>query len=450
MRQKIKSNHRPRLRALYASLGAAALTAPAAAAQFDYNMGYVGEYSTNITAVPTNPRSEWSNAAIVGVTYAENSDQLVARVASQVEYRDYVHNVVEDNVAYAIDASAIWTIAPRLFTWTFEDAARQVRVNPTAADSPANRSQANAFRTGPDVYFRMSELHTLSVGARYTNLYVNDSNLDNQSYGGIVRWLYQSTPQTTWSLNGERQRVEFDDEVANPNFRRNDAYLQLDKHFAQSQITLLGGVTRIEPDRSSDLSGSLARASWTHNITAESTVGLSAGTAFQDTRFELLGAVSAPTAPLTPVPVSTVGVDAVTADVFYDRYADAFFTVRGSRVEYGLRATARDLDFKTTAQDRKEDGVRVEFNYLASVTSTVGVFGSYLKTRFMDVVRADEDTDIGVRYGYRLTPHLTFGLEAHRRERRSTDPNSEFVDNRYLLSLQYSSASIRLPSTLQP
>lgn len=438
-----------RARAFWASMAAVAVAAPAPAAQFDYNVGYVSAYSTNVTAVPRDARGEWINAVTAGVAYAENTETWVARLTSQVEYRNYAHDIVSDNTAYAVDGAAIWTISPRRLTWTFEDAARMVQLNPTGPDTPANRGGANTFRTGPDVFFRVGDLHTLSVGARYTNLYVNHSEVDNQGHSGTVRWLYQSTLHTTWSANLERQYVNFDNNAVNEDYSRNDAYLQLDKRFAQSQLVLLGGVTRVEPERSPDLAGSLARASWTHNITPESVFGMSTGVGYQDTRYELLSAISAPTDPLNPLAVSTIGTDAITADVYYNRYADMFFTLQSSRMEYRFRVDGRDLDFKTTMQDRKEGGARFEVNYLYSVTSTIGLFGDYLKVRFLDQARTDENSSIGIHYGYRMTRNTTLGLEARRHERRSTDPNAEYVDNRYLLSILYSTGTIRLP-TAQP
>jgi hypothetical protein len=167
---------------------------------------------------------------------------------------------------------------------------------------------------------------------------------------------------------------------------------------------------------------------------------------YQDTSFQLLSGVSSPTDPLTPIAAPSIGTDAVTADVYYNRAADMFYTRRGSRLEFLGRIHAAELDFQTTPQDRREGGARLELNYLYSVTSTIGVFSDYLKTRFVSTPRKDTDTDAGVRYGYRVSRTTTLGLEARRHERTSTDPTAEYVDNRYLLTLLYSTEPLRLPT----
>lgn len=438
------------LQATLASVGTAAIVYSGSAAEFNYGLGYTAEYTTNINAAPRGrEQDEWYNAVLARIGYADNTDTLVARLTTEVQYRDYVHDRANDETLYAVDGSAIWTLWPGLLTWTVEDSARQVRLNPTGPDAPANRAAANVFRTGPDAYFHVSRLHTLSVGARYTNLYVGESDVDNQAYSGVVRWLYQSTPQTTWSMNAERQRVEFDNRALNDNYVRNDAYLQVNNHFAQSQLVLLGGATSIDRDRGTDVRGSLARLSWSHNISSTSVFGLSASVGYQDTSFQLLSEVSAPTDPLTPIAAGSIGTDAVSADFYYNRAADMFYTLRGSRTEYRFRIHRADLDFQTTPQDRKEAGARFEFNYLYSATSTIGVFGDYLKTRFQSIRRDDEDTEFGARYGYRISRNTTLGLEARRHQRSSTDPTAEYIDNRYLFTILYSTEPLRLP-TAQP
>src|SRR5581483_8146893 len=102
-------------------------------------------------------------------------------------------------------------------------------------------------------------------------------------------------------MNAERQRVEFDNRALNDNYVRNDAYLQINNHFAQSQLVRLGGATSIDRDRGTDVRGSPARMGWLHHISSPSVFGLSVSVAYQDTSVQLCGEMSAPTDPLTPI-----------------------------------------------------------------------------------------------------------------------------------------------------
>lgn len=423
-------------------LGAAAPSAHAARAA--YGFGYISEYSSNVERTPIDPKHDWINAAIGGLAYEENTADLAARVTGQVEYRNYAENTFSDDVLGTLDASSVWTLSPRRLTWTVEDAFRMVTLDPRAAATPRNLAGANIFNTGPDAYFRFGPLHTLSLGARYGNVYVGDADIDNNRYTGIVRWLYQSSPSAVWSLNLEHLNVAFDNDVLNENFRRDDAYARLLVRQARSELTLDAGRTRIDRDRSPELEGSLSRVGWRRQLSSESSFGLSAASGYQDVGAELLGFLTGPTAPVAS-PVPPVGTDVVTSDLYYSRQADVFYTRQGARFGGIVRAIARELDFETSLQDRDEAGGSLELGYVHSATTTATVFGDYLKIDYAQIARKDEDIHYGLRLAYLVARNVSVGLEGRRIERTSTDAASEFVDKRALLTVLYSTAPLYTP-----
>jgi len=434
-----------RRRLLVLGLLAPFYTAPALAAQVDYGVGYAGERSSNIRRVATNPEHEWSNSLIGGFTYGEDSPEFTGRATFQGEYRNYVHDTLPDESLFLADVAAVWTLSPRRLTWTLQDAFREVSVDPTAAPTTVNLAGANVFSTGPDMYLHFGPVHSVALGARYGNMYVGEQDIDNSRYTGLIRWLYQSSPNTTWSLNYELLRVVYDNDVLNENYRRRDAFFRLEKRYVRSLFTVDLGATTIERERSSDIDGSLARVSWRRELSTDSSFGLGVTTGYQDLGSQLQGLVTDPTIPIGGLPGAPIGTQSVTNDLYYLKQADAFYTRRGAHLGWTVRAVGREYDFEVRPEDRDETGGGFEASYFYSVTTTYTLFGDFLKTKYLQIDRRDEDKQVGVRVNYLVRRNVTLGLEARRTERGSTVPASEFVDTQFLITLFYSTGPLYGP-----
>lgn len=423
------------------------LVVAGAAGETDYGIGYAGEYSSNIRRTTTNPENEWINSVIVGFTYTENTVDLTARARAQAQYRTYSHDTFGDEKLYLLDSSLLWTILPRRLSWVVEDAFSEVILDPTAASTPTNRAGANAFSTGPDAMFQINPVNALRLSARYGNVYVGNTGLDNNRYTGLVGWEYQSSAVTQWSLNVQHTTVDYENDVAAPDFQQNDVFLRMARRFSESQLTLDAGKTKFKRDTGGESDGSLLRARWTRNLSATSSFGLTLASEFQDTGAELLSYVSAPGTPVTGGPPPAVGNNVVTNDIYYSRRADVFYTRQAGRTYWTVRATGRDLDFETTLQDRREAGFNFDLTYNYSALGSASLIGRYLRTDFVDAVppRDDEDVTAALRFAYQARRHLRLMLEGRRTERASTDPLAEFVDKRALFTIQYTTGPLYAP-----
>lgn len=420
----------------------------ASAARGAYGFGYISEYTTNIERVsevgPTQPTDEWINTLVAGASYTENTADFAANVVGQVELRDYAKNSFSEDIFGTLAASALWTLSPQRFTWTLENAFRMVTLDPTVASTPRNVAGANAFETGPDAYFRLGPRNTFSLGARYGNVYVGDTELDDNRYSGVARWLWQLSSRTVWSLNAEHINVDYKNDELNESFRRNDLYLRLQIRQARSEFILDGGRSRI--DRETELDGSLARLELRRQLTSESTFGLSAASGYQDAGAELLDILTGPTEPAGVI-APLMGTDVITDDIYYRRQADVYYERVGTRLAGTLRLITRELDFETLPEDRNETGGSLELQYRYSATLGATLFGEHLNVEYLQVNprREDRDSHYGLRLAYLVARNLSLGLEGRRIERASTSEASEFVDKRVLLTLLYSTAPLYSP-----
>lgn len=416
------------------------------AAQADYGFGYLGEYRSNIRQQPNNDTNEWINVGLAGFTYSENTADFVTHITSQAEYRDYRRETFADETLFFLDASSVWTLSPGRLTWTAVDAYREVTLDATQADTPANRTGANVLETGPDAFFRLGSANTLSLGARYGDVHVRESDLDNNRYGGVVRWIYQSTAQTSYSLNLEQVRVEFENDTTNENFRRQDSFLRVQTRSAHAEITLDGGRTEFDRARSSDLDSSLARLTWRQNLTSISTFGVSASSGYQDLGTELLRYVTPPTTSVSVTAPPPPATDIVSNGLYHSKRADMFYSYRGNRLTWNGGVVARDVDFEAAAtEDQKEKGANFDASYLVSGVTTLSLMTSLLDLEFLTSGREDKETQMWLRLAYRAQRELTVGLDVGRVKRDSNDPAHDFVDNRIYLSVLWSTGPLFSP-----
>ncbi len=430
---------------------------PLQAGGFAYGLGYTASHSDNITRVPSNERSEVTNSYLAGFAYIERTADVIAHVLAQGELRDYRDDVFGDKSIYNVDSSALWVISPQRFTWTVEDRLKEEQIDATAADTPANRANINVFSTGPDLYVRFTPVNTLALGARAGNVSTGSADVDNDRFSGSVRWLYQATSISTYSLNFQAMDVNYDDSTLNADFARHDIFLRADYRPSRSQYIVDLGASKINPDRGQDLDGTLARFSWLRQLTQESAFGLAVSGEFSDTGTDILttastlntvatSAAGLPTvSELSDTTVGSLSSNAITSDVYHVKRGETFYNRRGGSFGVDFIASVRDLDFETTPQDRKEINGRLELDFFYSGTTTVTLFTEQLKTDFQNFVREDAERDSGLRFNYRLRRTVSLGLEGRRTERSSTVPTVEYEENRVFLSILYSSSPLFRP-----
>ena len=406
-----------------------------------YGLGYSSEYSSNIAHVPVNPQKEWINSIMAGMGYAENTPDFAAHVLSQAQYNNYRNNVFANETLFNLDSSAVWTVSPQRFNWVATDVYRQLPIDITATVTPANRENVNVFNTGPDFLVHISPVQTVALGARYGNFYSSTSNTDNDNASGYARWLYQSTPRTTYSLNYEVQDFRYKDDVANDNFKQQDIYFSMHTRPSQSELILDLGTTKISRDRNADVSDQSGRLTWLRQINPSSSMGADFSAEFSNTSNDVLAASTPATGP-SPSPAPIVQPTAATSDVYRTKRGEVFYTQQSSRFGTALQIFGQDQDYQVTPDDNRQTGGNLELAYYYSDTVATALFSSYQETKYTILERRDIDRDTSLRFGYRVGRDILLGVEGGRLERASTDPTAPFTDDWIMFSVLYSSGPV--------
>lgn len=416
----------------------------ASAAQVNYFFGYRVEHSDNIRRVATNEEKETLNVLRAGIVYRDINPELDVRFAPTAEYLDYKRDTFDDEARLTLDSSLVWTLSPQRLTWTVQDNARQVRIDPTQPETPANTALANLLVTGPDLYVRFSTLNTLQLGARYVNVYIEDTDLDNERSEVYGRWLYQYTPITVLSLNYEAQDTRFENPAAfTPDFERQDAYFRVATRQARSTFIADLGRSRIQREGAPEVAGGLARLTWTRQSTLETNYGLLAESGFADTGTDLAATAAAANAPAGGS-AQTVSQNLVAQDIFRAKRADVFFQRTGTRFASNLRLSERRLEFQgRPLDDRNERAASLTLTYLYSAEGSLGVYGGRERIEYRNQALDDTDATVGIRWLRWITRKVSITVDARREERSSTDPTRDFVEDRVLFGVLYTSGPIQ-------
>ena len=414
----------------------------ARAAETSSNVGYSLEHTDNVRLVPNNKKDEWTHVLSAGLSYLENSKTLDARVHAQAAYRKYKNNTFSDDTVLGSDANLLWRILPDRFSWTLEDYLTQTAIQSLRPDTPSNRQQTNVFTTGPDFKLRLSPVHALQFGVRHTRNTYETSDLDNTRNSGTVKWIYQSSPSTSLSLNYDAQKVDYDNKILNPNFDRQDAFLGIENRLSSNIFVLNAGATSIQREKVPDENGSLGRFSWTRLVSPVSTFVLSISSELSDVGRQALAAGQTASPNQQSVPGASV-----TGDVFRTKSASVTYTHRrafGSDV-IGLFKSKSEYKLSHAEEERK--GGNFDISYEFSGDLAASVFARYVKTESTVVTPAAVFTDknYGLRFSDHLTRNLNLELVLSQNRRDNVDILQRYTERHAMLTLSYSNSGYRSP-----
>ena len=420
------------------------------AGEFGYGLGYIGEFSDNVRRASVSPEKEKISSVLAGVAYRENGPALDAYLLAQGQYNHYRNETFPDAPVYFADVSLTWRILPQQFSWFLIDRYGQIAANAGNPNTPDNRVNTNAFYTGPDYFVRLGQVNTLALGLRYGKTTYDEvlpgsRDLDSQRSGAVVRWLYASDKELTYSLNYETEKQKYDEDSLGRT-TRHDVYVRADKRLVHSRFELDLGATRLERyplgTEIPASTGHLARLSWTQQIASGTSAGARIASEYLDAGTALLSTATSPTPPAGGSPAPPAASN-LTVEYFYSKRADVYYS--RSDGNFGLNAAVfyRDIDYEVQDLDRKESGGRLDLTYNPSGVLSTTVYATYLSARYLTLIpRDDQDSGVGLSFTYRLNPKLSATLDGRRSWRNSTDDRRDYTDRRLIFSLVYASNSL--------
>ncbi len=402
---------------------------PATAWETASSFGLSALYSDNIGLVPEDGEEAWVGVGSATLQVRERTANVDAYAIGMLEYRDYQTDLFDDEFVFYLDGSALWTLTPERYFWSFEDYFRQAATDVLASPTPSNRQDTNLFFTGPEGRWHLSRASNLIAGARYGHFWFEETELDSHRLVAYGRLQHAWRPRTQLSLNGEFMNTRY---LADrfEDYDRGDGFVRIEHTLSRSTMDLDLGATVVRRDREDDLDGFLARFGWHFPVNSYSSLDLRLLSEYTDPGADML-AMSSRDGALADIDQQMIG------DVYYNRHAELAYHWGGIRTSWRFVGVAREEDYETVARDRTygEGNVRFAYEFGPTLRATLG--GTYRRADYReeDLVVTDRHGYFGLHY--QINSRLWTGLEFGNIDRESDDPTEEYSENTALLSLTY-------------
>lgn len=400
------------------------------ALKMDLGAGAGLEYSSNIQRVAVDEEEDFIGIGVVGLSLTEKTEPLIADLSAILRYEDYINNTFDEQLLFSLTANAEWQISSQRFHWVVRDSFEQLNIDALEPSTPDNTQNANAFSTGPDLFFHFGSSNRVELKARFEDTYFESSNADSRRYSAAARWVYNSLPTRDFFIRIDAQQVDFEDEVENENFTREDYTLGMDARFLRSKLHIEGGGTSIQRKRSDDFNGPLLRAIWNWTVSSLSSFELSASTQLTDAGRNFLTAD-------TVIDQGVLQSEEITSDVFTEDKVQLSYKRDGHLILGGLGGVWSDQDYKLADLDRVIKLVYADIGYKFTpvLVGRVGIDYRYTKEFF--TARVDKDSSFNVGFSYLIGRDLNVEANIGYSERNSNQPLSSFNEIRGLLGIKY-------------
>ena len=400
------------------------------AAELGFTIAEGIESTDNANLTSANEVRETIYTTELGVTLNQDSPKQDTRIEFLTEYRDYRNNIFDDENVPSLSATVDWTVVPGRFTWILQDVLTQEEIDGLEAATPDNKQDVNNFTTGPDFFFRITQTDAIQVGLRYTDSYFEETDEDSERYSQSIGWQHELSSRTGVSLNFENEAVEFDDNILNEDFDRQDLFIRLDTQQAKNQFQFEIGATSIDRDRGEDGDEPLARFSWNRRLSDRSSLDVSVVREVSDAGRNITVEAPGSSGP---------------GDVFIDKRLNVGYTLARRRTTIKIDLFGRKQDFKLTKSEEKNRGIDVEIKRNVSRKLTFTLVGGTTRTEFVDIRRVDKDTSFGASLSYRLGRTLSLSVTAEQNHRDSDDSFQDYKENRAMLQIAYNNRSPIIP-----
>jgi hypothetical protein len=389
----------------------------------------VGE-TDNIALTPSSELSQ--TIAALGVDFAlqRQERRLDGSITGDFTYFDYLQHAFGRQLFGRLDGTGSFALVPDRFNWTFEDNFGEGLLDPFTPATPANLQHINVVSTGPEVLLHFGDTDFIGLIGRYSMADFQTSPFDSKRLTGRITAGHQVTAHSSVSLNGDFERVLFDNTLLNTDYDRRRVYLAYEGKGARTDISADVGLAQVN-EGGLWQSEPMAQLSLKRDVSAASTITASVGRqftdaadAFQNLRSGAIGGI-------------VIAPAAGTLANYLEDYAAAGWSFQHVLTTFGVSARW-EKDTYDYAQYSSLDVTRgtVEVNAERRLTSilAVQVLGSIAKTHYYNQ-NYDADDGLG---GVGLTIHTGRRTDVRLRYdhlmRTASGVGNDYKENRIFLS----------------
>lgn len=404
---------------------------PASAWQINYSLEMALGYSDNINQSESNPKSETLLVPRVNFDASEEGDTLRAHVVGQVEYRDYLRGVFDNELRGNLSGIGTWIILPRRLSFDFEDFAAVQPVNILATNTPANQQQTNVFTLGPTFNFRLYQTLNGLAELRFSSSTASETKEFNSTRAmGAFRAVKELNPLDTLSANFEAQKVHFTDSTGGPDYDVADGYGRYTSKLTQLDLDFSLGYSRVHFSGASDHSAAVGRGVVTWRASPSNTLGISFQRRFADASEDL---VLVDPSQIVANALGTgvvVGSTAITSQVYLEKRIQASYAYQNDRWHLHLDPYYRNLDYLVDPTlDQQAHGFTGGVSYRPRQLWTLAFDAAEETRTFNSLARRDEDIRYDLSFTDQFARQWSVRFDLIRNQRNSDALGQSYREN---------------------
>jgi len=232
-----------------------ALASAAEAETLSYGVDAGVAETDNVTLAPSHKVSQTMAVADIDFDYKQQSRRLDADAKGNFSYLDYLQNAYGNQLIGRFDGIGHLALIPERLTWVLQDDFGQSALDPFTPTTPTNLENVNYLSTGPDVALRLGATNFVNVSLRYARAQYETSPFNSNRLQGSLAWGLQLSSRSNVSLNGDTERVMFENTVLNNDFDRTSAFVRYALQGARSELSAELGATTISQSGTSTTGG---------------------------------------------------------------------------------------------------------------------------------------------------------------------------------------------------
>ncbi len=377
--------------------------------------------------------------------FHEATVRTQADVRANLQYENYDKDTFSSDVVGDAAAYGDFSFVPDRFDWYAQDNFGQQRLTPGVADTPENRENINYFSTGPRFAFNLGPQNSVKLGGDYSKVSYEDTDADNNRYGGLAAFVRQLDPSRSASLNASYERINYSNDVDNVDFARRQAFARFASATSRATLAVEAGYNEIHSDL--DKTGEpLLRLEATRVVSASSKLSLFAGKEFSDAGSLLRTLQTQSQTPATGpgqvvipaqvnVPLGANNLQRST-DPFSNRYVRAGWDFAKNRTGFNLGASYSKEAHETQVQlNHSVTGINGGLSRRLRPTLTAQLGFGYYKNNYIDGTPSSKQSDGTASIAWRAGRHVNVSAGYERFHQSSEIAESRYNENRYFLSV---------------
>jgi hypothetical protein len=235
----------------------------------------------NVQLLPSGGSTDTTPFQELEFTWHDKRPLFSADIDADLEHVTYIPHYYDDEVIGNFLGQGLFNLLPQLLTWNIADNFGQGRLNPLAPITPANRENINYFSTGPKLSLPLGPELRLDVTGQYGRVDYQDSPLDSNRLTGRVALVHEFSLLSSIALDVVDERIDYEQDEFDSDYSSQELFVRYSTAGSRTKLSLDLGYSRIQESGANNGSY-LARLSLSRELSAASTIGLSAGHNYSD------------------------------------------------------------------------------------------------------------------------------------------------------------------------